>query len=337
METVQRLAATAAFLALGLSLIIGYARTRALAEPASQNARRVAALGTGSVGGVYFSVGEIVCGLTAKPTASRGVPFRCQANATGGSVDNVAAVLAGDLDLALVQSDILAFAYAGIETFEKTGPQKNLRTILSLQTEDFTVVARDGTGVDSFETLAGKNVNLGAKGTGYRQTVELLTRESGIGPAFFGQALELKQTEAIAALGDGRLDAYIYVTGHPSGFVLETANACHVRLVPVTGPIIDAFLAKRPYYPKTTIPSGLYRGTNEPIPTFGVRATIATTDKLPEEEAYWIARATLENLSELKSLHPALARLEPTDLPAGGLVPLHKGAERYFREAGLLK
>jgi TRAP transporter TAXI family solute receptor len=106
----------------------------------------------------------------------------------------------------------------------------------------------------------------------------------------------------------------------------------------VTGDTIDALVAERPYYRTATIPGGMYRGNDEDVQTFGVGATFVTSADVPEEVVYEVVKAVFDNIDQFKGLHPAFANLDPAQMANDGLsAPLHPGAERYFREAGLIE
>ena len=293
-------------------------------------------IGTGGVTGVYYPVGGAICRKVNKGRKEHGV--RCTVESTSASVYNVTAIRSGALNLGIVQSDTQYYAYTGTgsEQFAKAGPDKDLRALFSLQSEAFTLVTRDGAGIKGFKDLAGKRVNLGDPGSGNRDTFELLMMEFNWTPATFKPATYVKPAEMAGALCDNKIDAYIYIVGHPNGSIKEAA-ACKARLVPVTGPHVDAFMKKYPFYPPTRIPGGMYRGTDTDVNTFGPRATLLANVNLPEEAAYQITRAVFENLEEFKKLHPALADLTPRNMREGNSVPYHPGAVRYFIEAKLMK
>jgi TRAP transporter TAXI family solute receptor len=294
-------------------------------------------LGTGGVTGVYYPVGGAICRLVDKGRRAKEHNVRCTVESTGASVFNVNALRSGDLSLGIVQSDVQSFAYNGTEQFADAGADKDLRVLFSLQSEAFTLVARDDANIKVFEDLAGKRMNIGDPGSGNRNTLELLMKEYGWTDKTFSLATDLKPAEMAGALCDNKIDAYVYVVGHPNGSIQEAANTCSSHLVPVTGPKVEAFIAKYPYYPLVKIPGGLYKGTTTDVDTFGPKATLMTTASLPEDTAYQVTKAVFSNFDEFKGLHPALAALTKEELLEGNSVPFHPGAIKYFQEAGLWK
>ncbi|MDR2077244.1 MAG: TAXI family TRAP transporter solute-binding subunit [Desulfovibrio sp.] len=293
-------------------------------------------LGTGGISGVYYPVGGAICRLVNKDRKTHGI--RCTVESTGASVYNVNAIRIGDLDMGIVQGDTQHYAATGTgsEQFAKAGPDPKLRALFSLHAEAFTLVARDDSGIKVFTDLAGKRVNVGDPGSGNRSTMELLMKEYNWTDATFSLAANLKPAEMAGALCDNKIDAYIYVVGHPNGSIKEASTTCKSHLVPVTGGEVDAFLKKYPFYPAAVIPGGMYTGTPGDVQTFGPRATVVTSADLPEEVAYQVVKAVFSNLEEFKKLHPALESLTPKEMLLGNSVPFHPGAARYFKEAGLM-
>jgi TRAP transporter TAXI family solute receptor len=301
----------------------------------AQAAEEFITLGTGGITGVYYPVGGAICRLVNKDRKTTNL--RCGIESTGASVFNVNAIRSGDLSLGIVQSDTQYHAYNGTEQFEKAGADKELRALFSLQSEAFTLVARDDSGIKTFDDLPGKRMNLGDPGSGNRNTLELLMKEYGWTPSVYKLATDLKPAEMAGALCDNKIDAFVYVVGHPNGSLQEASATCNSHVVPVTGPKVDAFIKSYPFYPEAVIPGGMYRGTDADVKTFGPRATLLASSKLPDAHAYTVVKAVFENLEEFKKLHPALADLTPQNMLEGNSVPYHPGAEKYYKEVGLLK
>ena len=315
--------------------VLGLGAVLAMPGVESAQAEEFVTIGTGGITGVYYPVGGAICRLVNKGRKTHGV--RCTVESTGASVFNVNAIRSGDLSLGIVQSDTQYYAYTGTEQFEKAGADKDLRALFSLQSEAFTLVARDDANIKTFADLPGKRMNLGDPGSGNRNTLELLMKEYGWTPETYKLATDLKPAEMAGALCDNKIDAYVYVVGHPNGSIKEAATTCNSHVVPVTGPKVDAFIKKYAFYPEAVIPGGMYKGTDTNVKTFGPRATLLTNAKLPDETAYQIAKAVFENLEEFKKLHPALADLTQQNMLEGNSVPYHPGAVKYFKEAGLMK
>jgi len=153
----------------------------------------------------------------------------------------------------------------------------------------------------------------------------------------FALASELKPAEQSQALCDNKIDAMLYVVGHPSGSIQEAVSSCDSVLVEVAGPEIDKLVADNPYYRVATIPGGMYRGNPDDVQTFGVGATFVSSTATDADVVYNVVKAVFENFDDFKKLHPAFAILKKEEMVKDGLsAPLHDGAVKYFKEAGLM-
>jgi TRAP transporter TAXI family solute receptor len=291
-------------------------------------------IGTGGQTGVYYVVGQSICRLLNRGTAEHSL--KCTAPSTGGSVANINAIKAGDMDMGVAQSDAQFNAYNGKGDFEGDAFE-NLRSVFSVHPEPFTVVARADSGIETFADLKGKRVNIGNPGSGQYATMQVVMDALGWTNADFALASELRPAEQSAALGDNKVDAIIYTVGHPNGSIQEATSTVDAKLIPVTGPEIDKLVADNPYYAVATIPGGMYAGTDEDVQTFGVKATFVTSADVDDETVYQVVKAVFDNFDRFKGLHPAFANLKEEDMISQGLsAPLHPGAEKYYQERGWL-
>lgn len=292
-------------------------------------------IGTGGVTGVYYPTGGAICRLVNKSRKVHGI--RCSVESTGGSVYNLNTIAAGELDMGVAQSDWQYHAYNGTSKFAKKGPNKDLRAVFSVHPEPFTVVARADSGIKSFQDLKGKRVNIGNPGSGQRGTMEVVMGALGWTKKDFKLASELKSAEQSSALCDNKIDAIVFTVGHPSGSIKEATTSCDAVMVSVNGPAIDKLVADADYYRTATIPGGMYRGTDGDTKTFGVGATFVTSAKVSEDVIYNVVKAVFENFDQFQKLHPAFKNLKKAEMIKDGLsAPLHKGAVKYYKEAGLM-
>ena len=305
------------------------------AAPTQAADQKFVTIGTGGVTGVYYATGGSICRLMNKNRKVHGI--RCSVESTGGSVYNLNTIAAGELDMGVCQSDWQYHAYNGTSKFEKKGANKNLRAIFSVHAEPFTVVARKDSGIKEFKDLKGKRVNIGNPGSGQRGTMEVVMKAYGWTKADFKLASELKSAEQGKALCDNKIDAFVFTIGHPSGSIKEPTTSCDSVLVPETGPKIDKLVAENDYYRTATIPGGMYRGTDTDTKTFGVGATFVSSTDVDEKVIYNVVKAVFENFDQFKKLHPAFKVLKKEEMIKDGLsAPLHKGAIKYYKEAGLM-
>ncbi len=292
-------------------------------------------IGTGGVTGVYYPTGGSICRLVNKGKKDHGV--RCSVESTGGSVYNINTIRAGELDMGVAQSDWQYHAYNGTSKFKEKGAFKELRAIFSVHPEPFTVVARNDSGIKNINDLKGKRVNIGNPGSGQRGTMEVLMEAKGWDKSSFKLASELKASEQSKALCDNKIDAMVYTVGHPSGSIKEATTTCDTTLVNISGPVVDKLVKNNDFYRTATIPGGMYRGNAADAKTFGVGATFVTSSNISEKVIYNVVKSVFENFDAFKKLHPAFANLKKEEMIKDGLsAPLHRGAIKYYKEAGLL-
>lgn len=320
---------------MNIAKIFAVAGLAALASPVAAQETFIS-IGTGGVTGVYYPTGGAICRMMAKTRKETGI--RCAVESTGGSVYNVNAVRSGELEFGVAQSDVQFKAVNGEGSLAEQGPNPDLRSVFSIHPEPFTVVARADAGIANFADLKGKRVNVGNPGSGQRDTMEVLMAASGMTMEDFSLVSELQAAEQSQALCDNNIDAMVYTVGHPSGSIQEATTACDAVLVNVTGEAVDTLVAENPYYRTATIPGGMYRGNDADVQTFGVGATLVTSASVSDDVVYNLVKAVFSDIDAFRALHPAFASLDPAEMANDGLsAPLHPGAEKYFREAGLIE
>lgn len=296
---------------------------------------RYVTIGTGGQTGVYYTAGQSICRFLNRSGAEHGI--KCNAPSSAGSVSNIASIKSGDYDFGFIQSDHQNKALTGQPPFDQNGAVEDLRVVFSLQSEILTVVARADSGIETFADLKGKRVNIGVPGSGSRDTFDEVIQANGWSKSDFALAAELKPAEMAAALGDNNLDAITYVVGHPSGAIQEAMATVETRLIPVSGPDIDKLLAQASYFTKADIPAGVYPGVEQPVPSIGGKAVLATSAKTDPEVVYQLVKSVFDNLERFKRLHPAFADLQAEDMIKAGLTaPIHEGALRFYKEKGWL-
>jgi TRAP transporter TAXI family solute receptor len=298
-------------------------------------AEQFISIGTGGVTGVYYPTGGAICRLVNKMRKETGI--RCSAESTGGSVYNINTLRAQELEFGVAQSDWQYHAYHGTSKFEEQGPFEGLRAVFSVHPEPVTIIARDDSGINNITDFMGKRVNIGNPGSGQRGTTEVLMEGYGMSTDDFAVATELTSTEQSQALCDGKIDAYGYTVGVPNAGVAVATDGCGAYIVNLTGDVEQKLVADNPFYAFATIPAGTYKTTGEDVTTFGVMATFVSHENVAEDVVYEVVRAVMENIDDFRSLHPAFANLNPANMIKDGLsAPLHPGAEKYYKENGLM-
>ncbi len=292
-------------------------------------------IGTGADGGNYSLSGKAIADLVNRKMGEYNL--RCTVEATAGSVFNIDAVMSGDLQFGIVQSDRQWQAVRGKSEWKEKGPQTDLRAVFSIYPESVTLVAAVDAGIKSIMDLKGKRVNIGNPGSGHRQNAIDALEAVNIDYKTDMNAEGIKASESAGLLQDGRIDAFFYTVGHPTRTIRDaTTGRRKVRFAAIAG--MDKLLKKCPYYTKSIIRSGLYPGVvNEgEIATFGVKATLVSSINVPVEAVYAVTKEIFENFTEFKAINQTYANLTIPDMLKGLSAPLHPGALRYYKEAGLM-
>ncbi len=295
-------------------------------------------IGGGDYTGVYFPTGLAMATLLNNRRHDYGI--RATVEATKGTIFNINALMAGQLEFGLAQADNQYYAVNGMAAWETKGPQRELRAVCSLYRETVTLVAAEDAGIVSLADLKGKRVSLGSPSPSQRRIVIDTLQAVGLDPARDLIQVTTTASEAPALLEDHLIDAFFFVVGHPSESIrLALAGERKARMVPVSGPDIDRLVAKHSYYSTGLLHvQSLYPGTGAPdgeVATFGVLATLCTSAKIPDQVVYTLTKVIFENLAELRQQHPALSGLAREEMLKGLSAPLHAGALQYYREVGL--
>jgi TRAP transporter TAXI family solute receptor len=321
-------------------IVGGVAIAASVVSPTAWAQKTFISIGTGGPTGVYFVVGNSVCRMVHKEAAEgrktgRKHGIRCSAPSTAGSTYNIGNIKAGELDFGVAQSDWQYHAYNGTSKFK--GKQVgNLRAVFSVHPEPFHIIVGKGSGIKKWGDLKGKRVNIGNPGSGQRGTMEVLMKAHGTSPSDFKIATELTSTEQSKALCDGKIDAYGYTVGVPNAGVAMATDGCDAMIINLKSSVEKKLVNENPYYAFATIPKGTYKTSKKKVTTFGVMATFVTSADVPDQVVYEVTRAVFENLDDFRKLHPAFANLDPKKMVSDGLsAPLHDGAMKYYREAGL--
>jgi uncharacterized protein len=303
-------------------------------------------IGTGGVTGTYYPIGGLIADIISSPPGARpcqrggscGVPGLVGiAQSSNGAVANVDAISSGMLESGFAQSDIAHWAYTGTGIYEGKPKVDNLRAIANLYPESIHLVARKDAGISSVADLAGKRVSLDEPGSGTLVDARIILDAFGLSEDDL-QAEYIKPGLAVARMHDDALDAFIIVAGYPTGSVAELCAGIGCELVPIDGPQVDTLLEEYKFFAKDVIPAGTYAGVPE-TPTLSVGAQWVVAAEVDEDLVYGITKALWhENARILLDDGHAKGRAITLETALDGVgIPLHPGAERYYREVGLLE
>ena len=303
-------------------------------------------IGTGGTAYTYYPVGGMIANAISKPPGSRecGKGGSCgvdgliaSAVSSRGSVDNVNAIISGLRNSGFAQSDVAYWAYTGTGTMEGKEPAKDLRTIAALFEEHIHLVTLKKSKIKSVKDLKGKKVSLDEPGSGTYVDALLILEANGLSEKDV-QAEALKGNAATDALRNGKVDAIFVVAGYPTGALVELASSVSIKLIPIDGAGAKKLTDKHGFFSQSSIPEGTYEGVKS-TSTVAVGAQWFTSAKEDDDLIYNITKA-LWNSESRKLMdvgHSKGKTITPDTALAGVGVPLHPGAERFYKEAGLIK
>jgi TRAP transporter TAXI family solute receptor len=301
---------------------------------------------TGGTVGTYFPIGGLIANAISNPPGSRpcneggscGVPGLVATSvASNGSVANVAAIAAGTAQSGFVQSDIAYWAYNGTGIYQGRPKVDGLRAIANLYPESIQLVVRKGSGIKSVADLRGRKVSLDEPGSGTLVDARLILSAFGLSEKDL-KAEYFRAQQVADSLKDGTIDAFFSVSGWPQSAVADLAATVGIELVPIAGPAVDSLIAQFSFFSAEEIPDNAYKGVAG-VKTVSVHAIWATSIKQSEELIYKVT-AALWNPATRKLLDSGHAkgreiRLETATTGVG--IPLHPGAEKFYKEQGVIK
>ena len=315
------------------SKIWAAALTASLAFAGAAQAQQFFRIGTGGTAGTYYPVGGMIANAVSQPGK-----IIATAQASNGSLANVTAVAGGSLEAGMTQSDVATWAYTGTGAFEGKPKVTDLRMIANLYPESIHLVVKKGSGIKSVADLKGKRVALDEPGSGTLIDARMVlaaygVKESDIKPDY------IKPNQAGDKLKDGSLDAFFFVGGSPAGAIAELASSgAGIELLPLSGPQADALRKSSPFFAVDNIAANTYKDVPA-VQTLAVGAQLVTSAKVDAETVYQITKSLYSEATQkaLQAGHAKGKFITKENAVKGAGIPFHPGAEKFYKEAGLLK
>ncbi len=287
-------------------------------------------LATGGTAGTYYPFG----GAMAKIWSSKIKDMSVTAQTSGASAENVRLINRKEVELALVQSDTLDFAFNAKEAFKE--PLKGMSAIAVLYPEIIQVVVRADSPIKSFADLKGKKVGVGAPGSGteanFRQLMDIYgLKKEDVNPQYLSFA------ESAEAFKDKHIDAFIVTAGIPNAGIMDVSTQHAIRILDIKGAEADKLVAKYPFLAPAKVPAGTYKGQEADVHTVAVNAVLIAGNHLKDEVVYNLTKALFENQAELSAAHAKGKELELQRAVKGVSIPFHPGAVKYYKEKGAMK
>ncbi len=301
-------------------------------------------IGAAATSGTFFEIGAVIASAISKPAGSPpcehggscGVPgLVAVTQATQGSVDNLRMVAAGQIESGIAQSDIVSWAYAGTGIFAD-GPLKNLRAIASLFPESLQLVVRDDSAIRVVTDLRGKRISLGQPASGTLADARIVLAAAGLTEKDM-TAEYLRPGVAAANVKDGTLDGFFIIGGVPVPAIRDLAAETPVRLIPVEDGVLAKMRESSTSYRRSVIPAGTYPGISVETSSIGFDALWIVSAETPDDLIYAITKALWNDATQrlLQARDPLGKQVRLEDALDGLSIPLHPGAKRFYREAGL--
>lgn len=290
-------------------------------------------IATGGTGGTYYPLGGMLAQVISNNSDLGDKKISATAETGNASVANATLLGRGAIESAFVAADVLDAAYNGKNQFDGKAI-KNLRALGALYPETVQLVSQPG--IKSFSDLKGKSISSGSPGSGQWQLLGDLLAAYGM------ERDDVKEdyssfSQSAEKIKDGNLNASLITAGSPTSSIVELSNSHAVNIIPLTGAPIDKLRESQPYYAKTILPAGTYKGIDKDVETIAVRAIWGTHAGLSDDVAYAVTKALYENTDTLAKVHVKGKEITLQTALESISIPLHPGAERYYREKGLIK
>jgi uncharacterized protein len=288
-------------------------------------------IGTGGTGGTYYPVGGMIA------NAVSGDKLNVSAVSTAGSVANINGIVGGAMESGFSQADVNYWAFTGTGLYEGKPKVDELRAICHLFPEHVHITTRKGLGAKTVADLKGKRVSLLEIGSGSLVNSRAILAAYGLSEKDIKPEY-INQVQSAEKMKDGSLDAFIQTTGYPQGTLVELATTNGINLLAIDGPQASNLLDQFKFFSADEIPEGAYKGIG-PTRTLAVGAQWVTTSKQPEDVVYEVARALWgeKTRAALDAGHAKGKSIRKENVVKGIAIPLHPGAEKFYKEAGLLK
>jgi TRAP transporter TAXI family solute receptor len=312
---------------------VGAAAASFLGRDAFAQAPAFFRIGTGGTAGTYYPVGGLIANAISNPPQ-----LVLTAQASNGSVANVNSIVSGALESGFSQADVAYWAYTGTGLFEGKGKMEDLRLIANLYPESIHLVAAKAANIRSVADLKGKRVSLDEPGSGTLVDARIILAGWGIKESDV-KADFLKPNQAAEKMRDGGMDAFFFVGGYPTSAITElAATGGGIEIVPLDGPQADAIRKQYSFFAADEIPANTYKNVGA-VKTLAVGAQWITSAKIPEAVVYEVTKSLWSDKTRaaLDAGHAKGKSIRKETALAGAGIPVHPGAERYYKEAGLLK
>ena len=286
---------------------------------------------TGSTSGVYYPLGNAISVIFNKSIPGA----RSSVQVTQGSVENLNLLEAGDGELAFSLGDAVSAAWKGDPDAGFKTRLEKLRGVAAIYRNHIQLVVSESSGAKTLRDLKGKRVSVGPKRSGTELNARAIFAAVGMTYADFGRTDYLPFGQSATMMEKGELDASLQSAGLGVDSIRHLSTAIPIRLIAIPPEVVGK-IGDSAYVP-SVVPARTYEGQSDPVETAAVVNFLVTREGLSAETVYAMTKAIFTNLNQLVQTHPAAQGISIKDAASNMPVPLHPGAERYYREIGLIK
>lgn len=287
-------------------------------------------IATGGTSGVYYPLGVALSELYSQDIKGA----RVQVQATKASVENLNLLGAKKAELAFSIGDLVKYAWDGNKEAGFPKPLTDLRALASIYSNYIQIVAEKELGIKTIYDLKGKTLSVGAPASGTELNAREIFKAAGMTYDDLGKVEYLPYAESAELIKNNQLQATLQSSGLGVAFIKDLASSHDITIVAIPKEVVEKIGA--PYVP-AVIPAGTYQGQTEDIPTAAISNMLVTRAGVSDETAYQMTKLLFENLPKLQAAHSAAKAISVEHATDGLSIPLHPGAEKYYREVGVLK
>lgn len=287
-------------------------------------------MATGGTTGTYYAYGGVIANILNGKLGS----LQLNVQSTGASKANIFLIDDGEADVAIVQNDVMDYAFKGTDLFEEDGAIESFSAGAALYAEVCQIISSGD--IKSVEDLKGKRVSVGDAGSGVEFNARQILNAYGISFDDI-EVNNLGFGDSADALKDGKIDAFFCTAGAPTTAITELATTNSINLLGIDDEHAAALQNDYAFYTQYTIPGGTYKGVDDDVVTVAVKATLIVSDELSEDVVYDLVKGLFDNKDAITAGHAKGAELDPAYAVDGISVKFHPGAEKYFKEAGVLQ
>lgn len=287
-------------------------------------------VGTGGPTGTYYAFTSAVC------QAIQTENYKFEVLSTGGSQDNIERINDGDIKMAIVQNDVMNYAYAGTNGF--TAPITSFSAVACVYPEVCQLIATKASGITSVADLKGKAVAVGDVGSGVYFNATQILAAAGLDINTDIKPITASFGDSATQLKDGSIQAAFITAGTPTTAIMDLASTTEVVAVDLGADVIAKLQNDYSFYAAYTMTEDDYSFVTEDVNTVAIMATYVVANDMPEEQVYEITKALWTDIANDTAIHAKTAEMNTENgASAIGNVPLHAGAAKYYKEAGIIE